>query len=329
MINQPESIHLVYALDEYYAFPTMVSATSAAYLTTEKLIIHLIDLGLTDEQFDWMQTCIHRINPETSVVRHRLPRDFFSAFRKWKGSTATYARILTCTILHDIDWAIFFDGDTLWTRDLKNLWALKDESLLLLGSVDNRPQGEIEWFEQNNLQVEQYFCAGLMLMNLKLMRKMNIAEKCMQFIESHNDVPTVDQTALNVICSGKIRLLPIEWGVFSMGGGLNLIEDPSDIGSIHYVADLPWKRPRRISLITDVVNCWWFFVRRILKMPWSYATNMSVLDWAFRRMCFRVLCVVPFLYAPTSQNPIYRLFFPVLGRAIYRCNPRLFYHLPK
>ncbi len=321
-----DSIHLVYALDGNYVFPTMVSAASAAYLTKAKLIIHLFDCGMSDAQFEDARKRISNLNPTTEVVRYILDKERFKDFRAWKGSIATYSRMLTCQILKDVDWAIFFDGDTIWMRDIAELWNLREEKYLVQGSVDNRPEGEKGWLEANYITLNQYFCAGLMLMNLKRMREESIAQKCVDFVLAHPDVPTVDQTALNVVCNHSVKFLPPEWGVFSCGGELNNISVPYQIGALHYVSDLPWCRARKISMITDVVNCWWYFVRHVLHVNWPPCARMTRVELLCRRFCFKMFCWFPFIY---DIQFVRHTFSSIIGSRIYRINPCMIYRSSK
>lgn len=265
-----EVVHLVYGTDDNYVFPTAVSAASAAWYAQGKsqLVIHLFDLGVSDTHYEEYQSIIFKANDTVKLERHQLSPEMFAGFGAWKGSLVTYSRMLMAEILKDIDWAIYFDGDTLWLGNPGELWKLRDESKLILASIDPpTPMGaeneEFQWYKDNNLDVDpkSYLCMGLMLANLKRMRDEHVAEKCQQFMKKIPTPRVVDQTVLNYVCKGQMKALPKEWGVFS---AWHKGVDFSKPAAVHYVSDVPWKREKINRLFSDVVLLWFNFCKYVL-----------------------------------------------------------------
>ena len=58
---------------------------------------------------------------------------------------------------------------------------------------------------------DMYFNAGVLLVNLKKLRKDKIEKKCMKLLEENPMIPFFDQGILNTICKGKILSLPIKY----------------------------------------------------------------------------------------------------------------------
>lgn len=262
-----DDIHLVYGTDDNYIFPTMVSAASAARMLGEgrSLIVHLFDGGVTDIHYEDFVLNVSRMNTNVSCVRHRLSKEMFLGFGEWKGSVITYSRMFIAELLPDIDWAIYFDGDTLWTGDIGKLWDLRDDSKMILASLDPpTPTGFVNpewgWYAERGLEIDpnQYYCMGLMLANLKKMRESNVAKQCREFMQKYTAPRVVDQTVLNCVCKGSVVGLPPEWGVFSAWhGNADLRKD----GAIHYVTDVPWRRDKINRLLSDVVLLWYEFYK--------------------------------------------------------------------
>lgn len=265
-----DAIHLVYGTDDNYIFPTLVSAASAAKFLGKgrSLVVHLFDAGVTNEHWRDFERRVTAISRSVTCQRHVLAADMFKGFGAWKGSVVTYSRMFMAEILPNLDWAIYFDGDTLWVGDVGRVWDLRDESKLVQASVDPpTPMGvvspEVAWYRERGLvmDTDRYLCMGLMLANLKRMRAEGIPEKCRVFMSQYPSPRVVDQTVLNYVCGEATAPLPKEWGVFSVWHGT---ADLSHGGAIHYVGDVPWRRDKLNRLLSDVVLLWYEFCRRTL-----------------------------------------------------------------
>ena len=287
-------IHLVYGSDDNYVFPTLVSAASAAKClgVGRLLTIHLFDAGVTDEHWDEFTQSILNINRDVVCQRHILESDMFSGFGEWKGSVVTYSRMFISELLPDLDWAIYFDGDTLWTGDIGKLWDLRDCTKTILASIDPpTPTGfanpEWQWYAARGLEIDpnQYFCMGLMLANLRKMRADNVAQHCREFMQKYPAPRVVDQTVLNCVCKGTVAGLPPEWGVFSVWhGNVDLTRD----GAVHYVSDVPWRRDKVNKLLSDIVLLWFEFCHEILGKD-MMRQHLSAFDRWWRRIAFLFL----------------------------------------
>lgn len=285
------AIHLVYGSDDNYIFPTLVSAASAAKCLGKgrSLKIHLFDGGVTEEHWTDFRKKVEAINGNVECVRHKLEKGMFSGFGEWKGSVVTYSRMFIAELLPELAWAIYFDGDTLWTGDIGKLWDLRDSSKTIQASIDPpTPTGtlnpEWEWCEKRGIKIipDQYFCMGLMLANLRKMREDNVAGKCRDFMQKHPAPRVVDQTVLNCVCSGAVAGLPPEWGVFS---AWHRTADLSKDGAIHYVSDVPWRRDKVNKLLSDVVMLWFDFCREVLNLD-LLRTDFGRFDRLWRRALF-------------------------------------------
>lgn len=288
-----DPIHLVYGTDDNYFYPTAISAASAAFYTrSSQLIVHLFDLGVMDKHYEQFCALVKRAgNPNVEFVRHQLPLSLFEGFGAWKGSIATYSRMLIAEIMQEEEWAIYVDGDTLWLGDLAELWALRDDTKLILASIDPpTPSGvispEFAWYRERGIEIDpkDYLCMGLMLANLRRMREEKVGERCKAFMKDYPCPRVVDQTVLNYVCHGKTAPLPKQWGVFSAWhGGIDFTQ-PS---MVHYVTDVPWNRAKLNRLFSDVAMLWFDFCKNVLGED-----NLSKFSWwtrFWKRAVFLVL----------------------------------------
>lgn len=286
------TIHLIYGSDDNYWFPTAISAASAAFGCSRPLVIHLFDAGVTDDHYAEYEALIHKANPDVICERNVLDKTMFAGFGAWRGSVATYSRMIFAEILTDVDWAIYVDGDTLWCGDIASLWALRDETKLVQASIDPPTTMETEnkefaWYAERGLNIDSsgYLCMGLMLANLKMMREEKIAEKCQEFMREYPCPRIVDQTVLNYVCQGKTAPLPPEWGVFSVWHGRVELTKPF---CVHYCQDLPWRRNKINRLISDIILPWYSFCENVLGLN-LWRKYVSPVGWSWRRLVFLFL----------------------------------------
>ena len=104
---------------------------------------------------------------------------------------------------------IYLDGDTLTFNDLKKMYDINMEGFYYKGFLDvNKDK-----FLPNN---DNYICSGVLLINLKNLRKDDIVNKMYKYmIKNNKKLYCHDQTIINGVCSSKIGLLPPQFGVFN------------------------------------------------------------------------------------------------------------------
>ena len=89
------------------------------------------------------------------------------------------------------------DRDTVWLRDVEGLkgydWASYTRDYLKMKHPEN------------------YFNAGMMLMNLELMRKDKISPKLVAYLLEHQPLALCDQDVLNAVIGDKKKLLSPRW----------------------------------------------------------------------------------------------------------------------
>lgn len=286
------SIHLIYGSDDNYWLPTAISAASAAFGCSIPIVIHIFDAGISDAHYSELESIIHKARIEAACKRHVIDKSMFGGFGEWRGSVITYSRMFIQEILPDIDWAIYVDGDTLWLGDIADLWKLRNDSALIMASIDpptpmGTPSPEFKWYAERGLDIDPkgYLCMGLMLSNLKRMRAEKIADKCRSFMKEYPCPRVVDQTVLNYVCRGLTASLPSQWGVFSVWHGT---ADISGSACVHYVNDVPWRRDKMNRLISDVVLLWYEFAKRVVgcDLRKKYISSFS---WFWRRCAFLAL----------------------------------------
>lgn len=191
-------------------------------------------------------------------------------------TSPTYYRLLAADILpKEYDKCIYLDVDICVCKDLSELFSMNMEDNYIAGVIAS---GYV-FNEKANCQrlkldsMRQYVNAGVLLMNLKQIRKDNLTAK---FIElSKNNYSSQDQDVVNVACYGKIKLLPFKYNVMTkyyvMRGGVyendvrlrelfteeEIQEASDDPVIIHYADKIkPWNSSK-----VYLASCWWKYAK--------------------------------------------------------------------
>lgn len=258
-MSDKEEIHIALASDQGFYCGLRVTASSMAQYASKDvtLCFHVLDGGIKDEAFAEFRQGLSELHPSVRVIRHCVDEDSFKDCPQYAGSRLTYARLLLPTLLPDVRHVLYCDCDFLWRADVAELWKEKDDSIILQSARDGFAETERregEWFARNGYEfcAEKYFCAGLSFYNLELFREEGIAAKAFEFLNRHQDVNCADQSAMNAILYGRVRLLPRKWQTFTC---LLTHADLKEPVVLHYADELPWKRLGR-RLLTDPVMLW-------------------------------------------------------------------------
>lgn len=136
------------------------------------------------------------------------------AFSKWKisgqFSLSTYAKLIIPSFVKE-DKVVYLDSDTLVLKDIAELYETSLERFSIAGIKD-------EYGEEFSLIPRQkndtYINAGVLLMNLKQLRKENFLEKCSEIYEKYvEQLKMFDQCIINKYAEGNKLVLDPKWNV--------------------------------------------------------------------------------------------------------------------
>jgi len=131
----------------------------------------------------------------------------------------TYLRFHAFELFPEIDQALYSDGDVIARADLQDLFDMNLEGYYLgvnpafdyrylvksgTGFIHDRLRKDLHLSEQ---EVNSYFGAGILVMNLKAMRQDGVRQKLLDYLAEHlNDERFIaDQETLNMVCKGKVK----------------------------------------------------------------------------------------------------------------------------
>lgn len=138
----------------------------------------------------------------------------------------TYARLLIPTLIPEKK-AIWLDVDLLVLRDIEELWEIDLAEKVMGACIDTSVSNigiDVDNYKQFKIpKTTNYFNAGVLLLNNEALLEMNFMQKCFQFLETNRGhYRWYDQSAINVICFNKIKVLEGSFNTLSVA--LNTVE---------------------------------------------------------------------------------------------------------
>lgn len=290
-----ETIHIALPSDQNYVIGLIATAGSIAYNASHNVIlaIHVLDGGIHNETFIKFKKTIEKLHPHVNISRIKVNEDLFTHFPIWSGNRMTYARLMLAEALPDIKHIIYCDTDFLWLADIAELWKLRNDSIIFEGVVDYHTtiKKEKEWAKTKGLFFDEksYFGAGLSFYNLELFRKEHMVEQVANFLQKYPDVLFADQTALNHLLFGRVKLLPQQWQTLSIQLTPDKIKKPC---VIHFGGDIPWTRNKFWTcLLSDATLLWYAMMDEINQTPPGTTLKSSLNQWqrSYKRILANII----------------------------------------
>ena len=280
-------IPIAMAMDDNYVYPTIVSITSAMENANEETEYSFYIMHNPEFKEENKEKVKSLENKYSACHIHfiNMGNQFKDANDKGHITTPTYYRLALSDLLTNIDKIIWLDGDTLILKDLTAMYEIDMEGLCYRGFLDETVDGTKAFGVDN----DHYICAGVMLINLKELRRDGALEKFNAFIEKNNNsLVQHDQTVINVVYAQKIGILPPEYGFFNTYANPELSEKYcsklkypgkytkedmvralENIAVLHCIAK-PWK-----SFDVYFADLWWSYAQK----TWYYDEIKSMYSY--------------------------------------------------
>lgn len=194
--------------------------------------VYLVSDGSCNLKIDCPKGCIIEYIDLERLFKERIPSavNVDNRFTRF----ALY-RLLLPEIIPD-DRVIYIDADAIVNGDITELFNLNMDGCLVAGVTDSGAGAD-----KYNLKAaiglaedEPYINAGVTLLDLAEIRKLNLLDKWLYEINNHW-YGTHDQDILNLSCRGRIKLIGLKYNV-SLSTGL----DENDIRIMHFAGAKPW-----------------------------------------------------------------------------------------
>lgn len=262
-----EVVNVFYACDEEFVNYAIVSIKSLIMnrSTNRRYEIHLLNTGISYKSQEDLKSLVEDgvdieivdVNLLANKLGDKLPiRDYYSK--------STYYRLFIATLYPNLNKALYVDSDTVILGDVSQLYdtnldnyyigACHEEVMLQTDVYGNYVEKALG-IDRNN-----YFNAGVILINCKAFRDNKILEKFYDLSKQFAFVITQDQDYLNVLAKDKVLFLDSAWNV-EVYNEIKVKREQMKI--VHYVmASKPW-------LYDDCA---------LKEIFWEYASNTKVLD---------------------------------------------------
>ncbi len=223
------------------------------------------------------------VSAKMEDVKHSLHlRDYYTG--------ATYYRIFIAEMFPQYDKALYLDSDIAVLGDISELFGVVlGENLV--GAVPDGAVASVSQFrlytkEVLGIDAQNYFNAGVLLMNLKAFREYGFYEKFCALLKKYKFHVAQDQDYLNVICKDKVRYLGAEWNKMPIE---NSAQTPK---LIHYNLTM---KPWHYDNVLYKENFWHYarkteFYQRILNDLIAYSQEKKEADAASEKALIQ-LCI--------------------------------------
>ena len=213
-------IPIVYATDDNYVMPTIVSMESAVRSMNVSSFYEftiLVPDEIKQENINRFEIFKNSYENRCSVNLIKMGDAYSDCFTGRWGK-CMYYRLSIPYILKETNKAIYIDGDTLVRHDLQEMYNIDLEDNLCGGVIDPSYY-RVHFLKKFNNKVEKYICSGVLLMNCKAWREdtaiyTKIRELCNNIEENKFKHP--DQDVINTVCGGRIKKLPFKFMFFNM-----------------------------------------------------------------------------------------------------------------
>lgn len=207
-------IHLAMSLNNNYIYPIMVSITSILLNSKKNTFIHIHILFGNDVKKEDLKKILslQRIKIFCGITFHNIGNNFKGwKHQKKKLTVASFYRSIVGEIIKNISKIIYLDGDTLTYRDLSEMYKLNMRNLYFRGVHEIISHKYDKYFKRN-----KFICAGVMLMNLELIRKDNFFNTFKKYYKKFykKGILLGDQYIINTFFYKKIGFLPPKFGMW-------------------------------------------------------------------------------------------------------------------
>ncbi|MFO7972129.1 MAG: glycosyltransferase family 8 protein [Desulfobacterales bacterium] len=247
------SIPLVVSCDENYAPHMCVMLVSLLENASSPSRVHIyvLDGGIKDKTGEIIKKEIQKRKGVLNFIDFDHSR--YKNFKLRRNmSPSVYYRISIPELFSgSVTKAIYLDCDLIVKGDISELWnyPFQGNHIAAVQDLSNST------YLASGLPQHKYFNSGVMLIDLDLWRRDNIAEKVRKFkVEHPEKIRTNDQCALNGVLFDSWARLPLRWnqqaGIYRPTRGRlrhfsrkEIDEAIWNPGIIHYIGGKPWNYP--------------------------------------------------------------------------------------
>lgn len=240
-----KEIPLIFAVDNNYAPYLGVAIKSILANASTKYFysIYVLNTDLSEENREKISKYeSENVRVEFVDVKEQL--DLISGklhLRDYYTNT-TYYRFFIPSLFTQYSKALYLDADIIVLDDISKLFN-EEIGENLAGAVQEEVMATVKVFgdyveECLDVPCEEYFNAGVLVMNLDKMREEKIEEGFVSLLRRYKFEVTQDQDYLNILCQNKTKIIQLGWNKTPIK---NKKFNDKNLKLIHYkIAWKPW-----------------------------------------------------------------------------------------
>lgn len=232
-------INVCISADDNYSKYAATVIASILYNAADEdeLNFYIFDGEISDSAKDKISDLkrIKNCNINFVQVDKNLFKDYMDVKTHGYISLPAYYRMKAASLLPDVDRIIYFDCDIVVNSSLNELFNQ---------NLDGAPIGGVSDINRNDVRKNPtYVNSGMLLMDLKRIREMNIEKEFLDWTLANFDkIKKGDQEIINEVLRGRIKLLDSKWNV-QTSNFTNRSSYETCPNIIHYVSvQKPWKK---------------------------------------------------------------------------------------
>lgn len=244
-----------------------------------ELIIHVLINQLSEENRNKLNKIVEFYN--SKIIFHIVDESKLDGvkFRIHNPlSKAAYYRLLLSSVLPNVSIVLYFDCDMIILKNIAELFKLEINDYALAAVADHSPESDLHRRQLSLSYGSQYFCSGILLINLDYWRKNNSEEKLIEYSKRDRYVFLHDQDSLNYVFKNKWFVLPPKWNRLNLAIPKKAMFDKrydeqeyfSDPCVIHYATKLckPWYNIHFLRYKS-------LYIKYLHKTPWKDAKPLK------------------------------------------------------
>ena len=246
MNKNEKTIPIVFAVDDEYIPFLAVALQSLVDNSSEEneYAIKILYTNISEEN----QKKMHKyerenINIEFVDLNYYIEKVQDKLYTRDYYSKTTYFRLFLPELYLQYDKVLYLDSDIVIRSDIADLYNIDIGDNLVAATPDGAVQST-EIFQEYVEKVvgvadyNNYFNAGILVMNLDELRKFGFQEKFLYLLSTVKFSVAQDQDYLNRLCKGRVKIIEDTWDRMPIRGDTVKRED---IHLVHYnLVSKPW-----------------------------------------------------------------------------------------
>ena len=211
--HENNKIHIIANMNNKYIYASLVSIYSImrnSFKNRTTIVYHILcPQDLRKQNINKIKSFLYYYPENLELIFYNMG-NLFNRFKRIRFSQVTYYRLLSPLFI-PVERVIYLDSDVLVFNDLYEMYTLNFNNNYVLGFLDPLSHG----IDDLGIKSEKYINAGVLLLNLDLIRKKNKHYEILKLLNYYKQLENNDQTVINFIFYPNIGLLPFKYGIFN------------------------------------------------------------------------------------------------------------------